>query len=94
MVLIAASKYSGKSRSIFSVMNYLMPKKGVFRALLSKYRHDGKTALFFDIRHGKTTLSADPNRILSATTSMAGAMTAYLNFEGGRTQSALTFQRE
>ena len=72
-VVICGSQYSGEiKKSVFSVMNFLMPKEGVLpmhcSANMDPETHE--TAVFFGLSGtGKTTLSADPNRIF--------------NFEGG-----------
>jgi len=97
-ILIGTTKYLGEiKKSVFTYMNFFLPEKGVLSmhcsANLSKDKKS--SALFFGLSGtGKTTLSADPNRLLIGDDEHGWSDQGIFNLEGGCYAKCIGLKKE
>ena len=96
--VILGSEYAGEmKKGVFTIMNYLMPKQGVLSMHCSatQARDGADTSILFGLSGtGKTTLSADPKRLLIGDDEHCWSDQGIFNIEGGCYAKVIKLSKE
>lgn len=99
MILIGGTEYAGENKkSVFTLLNYILPEKGVMPMHCSANHavdNPADAAVFFGLSGtGKTTLSADPDRVLIGDDEHGWSEAGIFNFEGGCYAKTINLREE
>lgn len=97
MAVVGGTWYGGEiKKGFFSIMNYFLPLQGIASMHCSANQaKDGSTALFFGLSGtGKTTLSADPHRLLIGDDEHGWDDEGIFNYEGGCYAKCINLSQE
>jgi len=99
LILIGGTEYAGENKkSVFSLLNYILPEKGLMPMHCSaNHAKDNPedSAVFFGLSGtGKTTLSADPGRVLIGDDEHGWSDNGIFNFEGGCYAKTINLREE
>ena len=99
LILIGNTAYAGENKKgVFTLLNYILPGKGIMAMHCSANHAIGNpddSAVFFGLSGtGKTTLSADPSRILIGDDEHGWSEKGIFNFEGGCYAKTINLSKE